>query len=63
MALSAQADSPGLAPSGHKNVVKLVVATSLGNALEWFDISVYAYFAVYLSRRSFPPATRRLPCC
>ena len=54
MALSAQADSPGLAPSGQKNVVKLVVATSLGNALEWFDISVYAYFAVYLSKAFFP---------
>ncbi|HEX2365697.1 MAG TPA: MFS transporter [Bradyrhizobium sp.] len=54
MALSAQADSPGLAPPEQKNVVKLVVATSLGNALEWFDISVYAYFAVYLSKAFFP---------
>jgi MHS family proline/betaine transporter-like MFS transporter len=52
MALSAQADSPGLASSGQ--IVKLVVATSLGNALEWFDISVYAYFAVYLSKAFFP---------
>ena len=31
-----------------------MVATSLGNALEWFDISVYAYFAVYLSKAFFP---------
>ena len=54
MALSAQADSAGLASSGQKNVVKLVVATSLGNALEWFDISVYAYFAVYLAKAFFP---------
>ena len=54
MALSAQADSAGLAPSGHKNVVKLVLATSLGNPLEWFDISVYAYFAVYLAKAFFP---------
>ena len=52
MALSAQADLPGLASSGQ--IVKLVVATSLGNALEWFDISVYAYFAVYLSKAFFP---------
>src|SRR6516165_1042819 len=54
MALSAHADSPDLAPERRKNVTKLVVATSLGNALEWFDISVYAYFAVYLSRAFFP---------
>ena len=31
-----------------------IVATSLGNALEWFDISVYAHFAVYLSKAFFP---------
>jgi MHS family proline/betaine transporter-like MFS transporter len=50
----AHADAPDLAPSRGKNVTKLVVATSLGNALEWFDISVYAYFAVYLSKAFFP---------
>jgi MFS transporter, MHS family, proline/betaine transporter len=54
MALSVQADTEQLARSHEKNVTKLVVATSLGNALEWFDISVYAYFAVYLSRAFFP---------
>jgi len=54
MALSVQADTEQLGRSREKNVTKLVVATSLGNALEWFDISVYAYFAVYLSRAFFP---------
>jgi MFS family permease len=48
------ADTPDLALARGKNVTKLVVATSLGNALEWFDISVYAYFAVYLSNAFFP---------
>jgi MHS family proline/betaine transporter-like MFS transporter len=50
----AHAETPGVSPSRGKNVTKLVVATSLGNALEWFDISVYAYFAVYLSKAFFP---------
>jgi MHS family proline/betaine transporter-like MFS transporter len=54
MALSTHADLTEQAPVRHKNVTKLVVATSLGNALEWFDISVYAYFAVYLSKAFFP---------
>jgi MFS transporter, MHS family, proline/betaine transporter len=54
MAVSAEADSGGLAQTVHKNVARLVVATSLGNALEWFDISVYAYFAVYISKAFFP---------
>ena len=50
----AHAEGSDIAPSRGRNVTKLVVATSLGNALEWFDISVYAYFAVYLSRAFFP---------
>jgi MHS family proline/betaine transporter-like MFS transporter len=50
----AHAETPGVSPSRGKNVTRLVVATSLGNALEWFDISVYAYFAVYLSKAFFP---------
>ena len=37
-----------------KNITRLIVATSVGNALEWYDISVYAYFAVYLSKAFFP---------
>src|ERR1700742_2501921 len=50
----AHAEGSDIAPSRGKNVTRLVVATSLGNALEWFDISVYAYFAVYLSKAFFP---------
>src|SRR6201996_9713413 len=54
MALSAHIDSNELDAPRQKNVTKLVVATSLGNALEWFDISVYAYFAAYLANAFFP---------
>lgn len=56
MAISAQAESPAIPQAGdkRKNVTRLIVATSLGNALEWFDISVYAYFAVYISKAFFP---------
>ena len=54
MALTAQADPAAPAAARDNNITRLVVATSLGNALEWFDISVYAYFAVYLSRAFFP---------
>jgi MFS transporter, MHS family, proline/betaine transporter len=50
----AQAEASDVLPSRGKNITKLVVATSLGNALEWFDISVYAFFAVYLSKAFFP---------
>lgn len=33
---------------------KAVIAASLGNALEWFDVIVYASFAVVISRLFFP---------
>jgi len=51
MTVSAEAPE---AESRKKNVTKLIVATSVGNALEWFDISVYGYFAVYISKAFFP---------
>jgi MHS family proline/betaine transporter-like MFS transporter len=33
---------------------KLIAAASIGNALEWFDILIYGYFAVTISRVFFP---------
>ncbi|MEH2566804.1 MFS transporter [Bradyrhizobium sp. AZCC 2289] len=37
-----------------QDVTKLIVATSIGNALEWYDIAVYGYFAIYVSKAFFP---------
>jgi hypothetical protein len=37
-----------------KDITRLIVATSIGNALEWYDIAVYGYFAVYISKAFFP---------
>src|SRR5450432_3785069 len=56
MTLTAPIELPAtsLAEPRQKNIVRLIVATSIGNALEWFDISVYAYFAVYVSKAFFP---------
>lgn len=56
MALSAPAASPAVLPAQppRKSIAKLVVATSIGNALEWYDIAVYGYFAVYISKAFFP---------
>lgn len=33
---------------------KTLFATCVGNALEWFDIAVYAFFARYISHEFFP---------
>src|SRR3984893_17485448 len=42
------------AGSEQKDVTRLIVATSIGNALEWYDIAIYGYFAVYISKAFFP---------
>src|SRR5471032_2312742 len=33
---------------------RAVVAASIGNALEWFDLVVYGFFAVVISKLFFP---------
>jgi MHS family proline/betaine transporter-like MFS transporter len=39
---------------GEKSITRLIVATSIGNALEWYDITIYGYFAIYVSKAFFP---------
>ena len=36
------------------HIYQLIVAASIGNALEWFDLLIYGYFAVTISRLFFP---------
>ena len=44
---------PAQGTSG-KNVSRLIVATSIGNALEFYDLLAYGYFASTLSKLFFP---------
>jgi MFS transporter, MHS family, proline/betaine transporter len=46
-----------LTPQQQSTARRAVVASSLGNALEWFDIIVYASFAVVISKLFFPAAS------
>ncbi|VXC69757.1 Major facilitator transporter [Burkholderia sp. 8Y] len=41
-------------PLSAKPLRRLIVATSIGNALEWFDFAAYGFFAVTLSKLFFP---------
>jgi MHS family proline/betaine transporter-like MFS transporter len=56
MTLSAPVELPASSHAGpkQKNLTRLIVAVSVGNALEWYDISSYGYFAVYVSKAFFP---------
>jgi MHS family proline/betaine transporter-like MFS transporter len=56
MTISAPAElalKPQAAPE-RKDITRLIVATSIGNAMEWYDIAIYGYFAVYVSKAFFP---------
>src|ERR1700744_4445656 len=37
----------------HYAGARAILAASIGNALEWYDFSVYAFFAIYISRNVF----------
>jgi len=39
----------------NKSGRKAITAASIGNALEWYDFSVYAFFAVYIAQNFFNP--------
>src|SRR5579859_4219836 len=55
MTVSAPAEISATGKAGvEKNITRLIVATSIGNALEWHDITIYGYFAVYSSKAFFP---------
>lgn len=45
-------------PRNGKSATRLIVAASLGNALEFYEILVYIYFAVVISRVFFPTTDR-----
>lgn len=40
------------------SLTQIVIATSAGNALEWFDIVIYGFFALYIGRHFFPTANQ-----
>lgn len=42
------------AASPRPSTVRAVIAASIGNALEWFDFVVYAFFAVTIAKLFFP---------
>ena len=43
-----------LEPAAGRSSLRIVTAASIGNALEWFDLLIYGYFAVTISRLFFP---------
>lgn len=49
----AAADAPDASPDS-RAATRGIVAATIGNALEWFDIAIYALLAIYIGRNFFP---------
>ncbi|MCG1041430.1 MFS transporter [Mycetohabitans sp. B8] len=52
--MGASVSSSSVAPAVQPKVWRAVAAASIGNALEWFDLVAYGFFAVVISRQFFP---------
>jgi MFS transporter, MHS family, proline/betaine transporter len=48
------ADALALPVRARPTLPRIIIAASIGNALEWFDFLVYGYFAVTISKVFFP---------
>src|SRR3954451_4247932 len=54
MGLSVTIAEQDARPRTSSQVYKAVAAASIGNALEWYDLTLYLYFAVPISKLFFP---------
>jgi MHS family proline/betaine transporter-like MFS transporter len=45
-----------VSPEAPVKLHRVIIAASIGNALEWFDILVYGFFAATISKQFFPAA-------
>ena len=55
MTIPQQKNPPAPAPAeGTQSATRGIVAATIGNALEWFDVAIYALLAIYIGRNFFP---------
>lgn len=57
--MSTQASDPRLAREALDGIStrKIILATAVGNGMEWYDFALYGYLATYLAKNFFPAAT------
>jgi MHS family alpha-ketoglutarate permease-like MFS transporter len=60
MAETVQQGAGTAAEVPHKLPVKTLVSASIGNAVEWFDWTVYATFVVFFAGQFFPAENEAL---
>lgn len=48
-------DRPASTTDRHRLPVRTLVTASIGNAVEWYDWTIYATFSIYFATQIFPP--------
>jgi len=55
MTIPQQKNQPGpVQKEATQSTTRGIVAATIGNALEWFDVAIYALLAIYIGRNFFP---------
>ena len=49
------------AKAPHKLPIRTLVAASVGNAVEWYDWTIYATFSIYFATQIFSAENESLP--
>ena len=55
--MSSSAQAAAVTPQQTPSMHRMIVATMIGNVLEWFDFVVYGFFAVTIAEVFFPAKT------
>ena len=55
-----QTGGPAVADEKHRLPIRTLVSASIGNAVEWFDWTVYATFVVFFAGQFFPAENEAL---
>src|ERR1700754_3420689 len=54
------AEQTATEPVKHRLPVRKLVAASIGNAIEWYDWTIYATFSIYFATAFFPAGNETL---
>jgi MHS family proline/betaine transporter-like MFS transporter len=58
--MSTAVDVAPLVPPSESSTLRVIIASSIGNALEWYDFLVYGFFAPNIAQQFFPNSDERV---
>ena len=59
--MASRADAIAVAGAPEYSIWRVILASSVGTMIEWYDFYIFGSLAVVLSQKFYPPATPRSP--